>query len=149
MTFMRIIVFEAGDAVWLHNPQRKPGRSPKLTRAWEGPYTVIKAINDVVYRIQLTPQVNPKLYTAIAYGNTLVTVNQAGSRALTTKRLQLLCQILQLQTIIPQIVPSLMHKLNLKLDPIMKVTRMPEQMYTSLQYNLNQAATTSLLSQEL
>ena len=48
-------VFEAGDAVWLHNPQRKPGHSPKLMRAWEGPYTVMKAINDVVYRIQLTP----------------------------------------------------------------------------------------------
>ena len=31
-------------------------------------------------------EVNPKLYTAITYGNTLVMVNQAGSRALNTKR---------------------------------------------------------------
>ena len=54
-------VFEAGDAVWLHNPQRKPGHSPKLMRAWEGPYTVMKAINDVVYRIQLTPRSKPKV----------------------------------------------------------------------------------------
>ena len=50
--------FGAGDAVWLHNPQWKP---PKLMRAWEGPYTVTKAINDVVYRIQLTPRSKPKV----------------------------------------------------------------------------------------
>ena len=56
-----IKVFEAGDAVWLHNPQQKPGHSPKLMRAWEGPYTVIKAINDVVYRIQLTSRSKPKV----------------------------------------------------------------------------------------
>jgi len=31
---------KAGDAVWLHNPQRKKGLSPKLCRPWEGPYTV-------------------------------------------------------------------------------------------------------------
>lgn len=30
-------------------------------RAWEGPYTVTKAINDVVYRIQLTPRSKPKV----------------------------------------------------------------------------------------
>jgi hypothetical protein len=44
--------FQPGDKVWLYNPQRKKGRSPKLTPAWEGPYTVVKRINDVVYRIQ-------------------------------------------------------------------------------------------------
>ena len=30
-------------------------------RAWEGPYTVTKAINDVVYRIQFTPRSKPKV----------------------------------------------------------------------------------------
>nr|WPV71156.1 MAG: replicase [Ips erranti-like virus 3] len=44
--------FQAGDQVWLYNPARKKGKSPKLQRSWEGPYDVIKRLNDVVYRIQ-------------------------------------------------------------------------------------------------
>ena len=51
---MRIVAptFGSGDVVWLHNPQRKKGISPKLTRPWEGSYIVLERINDVVYRIQ-------------------------------------------------------------------------------------------------
>jgi hypothetical protein len=30
-----------GQGVWLHNPKRRKGRSPKLDIPWEGPYTVI------------------------------------------------------------------------------------------------------------
>ena len=52
---------EAGDAVWLHNPQRKKGLSPKLQRPWQGPYLVVKRINDLVYRIQLGPKCKPKV----------------------------------------------------------------------------------------
>ncbi len=51
----------AGDAAWLHNPQRRKGLSPKLSRPWQGPYTVVKKINDLVYRIQLGPQHKPKV----------------------------------------------------------------------------------------
>ena len=40
------------DRVWLFNPKRRRGRSTKLQTNWEGPYTVKKRINDVVYRIQ-------------------------------------------------------------------------------------------------
>lgn len=50
-----------GDAVWLHNPRRKKGLSPKLNRPWEGPYTVTKKINDIVYRVQLTANTKPKV----------------------------------------------------------------------------------------
>ena len=49
-------VFEKGDAVWLYNPQRKKGVSPKLSRPWTGPYIIIKRINDLVYRIQQGPK---------------------------------------------------------------------------------------------
>ena len=52
---------ERGDAVWLFNPQRKKGVTPKLMRNWKGPYTVVKRINDVVYRIQLGPRTKPKV----------------------------------------------------------------------------------------
>ena len=41
-------VFEVGQSVWLHNPKRRKGISPKLSRAWEGPYLVIKRLNHVI-----------------------------------------------------------------------------------------------------
>ena len=44
--------FQEGNQVWLFNPKRRRGRSPKLQSNWEGPYSVKKRINDVVYRIQ-------------------------------------------------------------------------------------------------
>ncbi|KAJ8939601.1 hypothetical protein NQ318_010608 [Aromia moschata] len=47
-------VFKPGDAVWLYAPKRlKKKGSPKLQRNWEGPYTIIQKIDDLVYRIQL------------------------------------------------------------------------------------------------
>ena len=43
------------DRVWLYNPQRKKGRSPKLMSPWEGPYMVIERLSAVTYRIQRAP----------------------------------------------------------------------------------------------
>ena len=53
--------FGSGHFVWLHNPQRKKGISPKLRWPWEGPYVVVEWLNDVVYRIQRGPQKKPKV----------------------------------------------------------------------------------------
>ncbi|KAJ8962108.1 hypothetical protein NQ318_018064 [Aromia moschata] len=53
--------FKPGDAVWLYAPKRTKGKSPKLQRNWEGPYTIIRKINDLVYRIQLSPRSKPKV----------------------------------------------------------------------------------------
>ncbi|KAJ8943796.1 hypothetical protein NQ318_012441 [Aromia moschata] len=53
--------FKPGDAVWLYAPKRTKGKSPKLQSNWEGPYTIIKKINDLVYRIQLTPRSKAKV----------------------------------------------------------------------------------------
>ena len=49
---------EEGSLVWLFNPRKKKGRSPKLARPWEGPYTVVKRINDLIYRIRRNPLSN-------------------------------------------------------------------------------------------
>ena len=51
-----------GDPVWLYNPTRK-GLIPKLTRPrpWQGPYIIVKRINDLVYCIQLGPKCKPKV----------------------------------------------------------------------------------------
>ncbi|GBN83810.1 hypothetical protein AVEN_14630-1 [Araneus ventricosus] len=42
--------FKEGDIVWMYNPKRRRGLSPKLQQNCEGPYTVVKKLNDVVYR---------------------------------------------------------------------------------------------------
>ena len=53
--------FQPGDRVWLHNPQRRRGYSPKLQNSWEGPYTVMDRINDVIYRVQKPPRGKPRV----------------------------------------------------------------------------------------
>ena len=52
---------KVGDAVWLYNPQRKKGLSPKLSQPWQDPYVVTKCINDLIFRIQLGPRMKPKI----------------------------------------------------------------------------------------
>lgn len=49
---MRDVKYAVGDRVWLHNPRRKKGLSPKLQSPWEGPYTVIAVLSAVTYRIR-------------------------------------------------------------------------------------------------
>lgn len=53
--------FNEGDRVWLFNPSRRRGLSPKLQRNWEGPYTIMKKLNDVVFRIRKSPSTKPKV----------------------------------------------------------------------------------------
>ncbi|XP_038052806.1 uncharacterized protein LOC119725470 [Patiria miniata] len=42
----------AGDFVWLHNPAKRKGLSPKLQCRWEGPYLIVHKLSDVIFRIQ-------------------------------------------------------------------------------------------------
>ena len=53
--------FQEAALVMLYNPRRKRGLCPKLQCNWEGPYKVIKRINDVVYRIQDNSKKRAKL----------------------------------------------------------------------------------------
>ncbi|GFU22612.1 retrovirus-related Pol polyprotein from transposon 412 [Trichonephila clavipes] len=48
------------DKVWLWNPKCFKGLSPKLQTNWEGPYTVLKRLNDIVARIQKSPHSKKK-----------------------------------------------------------------------------------------
>ena len=48
--------FQPGELVWVHNPQRKKGRCPKLDSQWVGPCRVLERMGEVVYRVQLPPR---------------------------------------------------------------------------------------------
>ncbi|GBN89634.1 Retrovirus-related Pol polyprotein from transposon 412 [Araneus ventricosus] len=53
--------FKEGDRVWMYNPKRRRGLSPKLQQNWEGLYTIVKKLNDVIYRVQRSPNAKPKV----------------------------------------------------------------------------------------
>ncbi|GBM57834.1 Retrovirus-related Pol polyprotein from transposon 297 [Araneus ventricosus] len=53
--------FKKGDLVWVCNPKQRRGLSPKPRQKCEGPYTAVKKLNDVVYRVQRSPKVKPKV----------------------------------------------------------------------------------------
>ncbi|GFW73493.1 integrase core domain protein [Trichonephila clavipes] len=53
--------FREGDKEWLWNPKRRKVLSQKLQTNWEGPYTVLKRLNDVVVWIQKSPHSKPKV----------------------------------------------------------------------------------------
>ena len=53
--------YDEGNLVWLHNPLRRKGKSPKLQARWEGPFKVITRINDVTYRIKKGLKGKPKI----------------------------------------------------------------------------------------
>ncbi|GBN25038.1 hypothetical protein AVEN_141570-1 [Araneus ventricosus] len=44
--------FKEDDIVWMYNSKRRKGPSPKLQQNRKGPYTVVKKLNDAVYRVQ-------------------------------------------------------------------------------------------------
>ena len=39
---------QEGDLVWVHNPQRKKGVTPKLIRYWKEAFVITKKTNDLV-----------------------------------------------------------------------------------------------------
>ncbi|CAC5415821.1 unnamed protein product [Mytilus coruscus] len=53
--------YSVGDAVWLHDPKRKVGISPKLQCNWDGPYLILNSISDLVYRIQKLESSKPRV----------------------------------------------------------------------------------------
>ncbi|UYV78481.1 K02A2.6-like [Cordylochernes scorpioides] len=53
--------FKQNYLVWLFHPERKKGLLPGLMPVWEGPYKIIKRINDLVYRIQRSSKSKAKV----------------------------------------------------------------------------------------
>ena len=48
-----------GIFVWLHDPSKRKGISPKLQLRWKGPFLIVTQLSDVVFRIQASPRSKP------------------------------------------------------------------------------------------
>ncbi|KAJ8934594.1 hypothetical protein NQ318_006416 [Aromia moschata] len=58
--------YQPGNQVWLYNPQRRRGLSPKLQSSWEGPYEVVTRINDVPLSPEaMTNKLKPEFDTSV------------------------------------------------------------------------------------
>ncbi|PIK61118.1 Retrovirus-related Pol polyprotein from transposon [Apostichopus japonicus] len=53
--------YQEGDNIWLYEPKRKKGISPKFQKSWIGPGKILKKISDVTYRVQMGPLSKPKI----------------------------------------------------------------------------------------
>lgn len=53
--------FSQGDGVLLFNRAKIKGRSPKLSYKWEGPYTIVRKISDLIFEIQSSSTAKPKI----------------------------------------------------------------------------------------
>ena len=54
--------WQVGKAVWLYNPTKQVGKSPKLMIFWEeDPYVITERVNDVVMKIQKSRKAKPKI----------------------------------------------------------------------------------------
>jgi hypothetical protein len=54
--------WKEGQAVWLYNPTKTVGKSPKLTIFWEAqPYVITKVISDVIMKIQREKGSKPRV----------------------------------------------------------------------------------------
>ena len=47
--------YKSGDLVWVVNKSRRKGRCPKLQKKWLGPAVIERKVNDVTYRLRVTP----------------------------------------------------------------------------------------------
>ena len=53
--------YKIGDGVLVKDNRKYKGKSPKLQLRWEGPYTVIKQLSDVLFQIQKRPKTRSKV----------------------------------------------------------------------------------------
>ncbi|CAG2219638.1 unnamed protein product [Mytilus edulis] len=47
--------YSVGDAVWVFNPTKTKGKSPKLQCQWTGPFLIIEAYTDLIYKVKSSP----------------------------------------------------------------------------------------------
>ena len=57
----KILDLKRGDKVWYLCPRQVPGKPPKLTDTWLGPYKVVERLNDLVYRIRPATYEGPSI----------------------------------------------------------------------------------------
>ncbi|VDI05879.1 Hypothetical predicted protein [Mytilus galloprovincialis] len=47
--------YKVGDAVWVYNPSKAKGKSPKLQSKWTGPYLIIAVFTNLIHHDRMKP----------------------------------------------------------------------------------------------
>ena len=55
-------LYQEGDSVWLYHNKRSAEVSTKLASKWTGPHKIVKILNDVIYRVQISSKSLPKVF---------------------------------------------------------------------------------------
>ena len=75
--------YNVGDTVFLFDPSKQKGISPKLQSRWAGPYSVMGKLSDLLYKIQLNPQSKIKVVhhdrLKLGYGKVVTSDNDRRS----------------------------------------------------------------------
>ena len=50
------VQFQPGDLVWVFSPRHYRGRSPKWQRCYDGPFSVVRRVNQVNYAVRRSPR---------------------------------------------------------------------------------------------
>ena len=53
--------YKVGDAVWVFNPSKIKGKSPKLLCNWTGPFLVVAVYTDLIYKVTNSPDSKERL----------------------------------------------------------------------------------------
>ena len=77
--------FQAGDVVWLYNPRRKPGLTPKIMRPWEGPMLSPRLLMTSFIPFSSPLGRSPEWPTITIFGSMLDWSHRPGSRLQTPR----------------------------------------------------------------
>jgi hypothetical protein len=55
------VTLSEGNGVMLFNPAKVKGKSPKLMCKWEGPYTIVRKLSNLVYEVKSSPSSKSKI----------------------------------------------------------------------------------------
>eukprot|EP00731_Ephydatia_muelleri_P021513 Em0014g104a len=79
-------MYAVGDLVWLHRPAVPRGKSPKLHRYWQGPYSVVKLLGKVLLQIQHRDNARKRVVVHFARLKPYMNVSQEENEQPTGKR---------------------------------------------------------------
>ena len=81
----RHVTFKVADSVWLYNPIRKKGRTPKLDMSWQGPYAITNLIGGVLAEIKQSRRSKARIVHVDKLAHTKTPIDMSWVKSLPAK----------------------------------------------------------------